>query len=301
MQCFYCDDFVLPLPPDHRFPMSKYSLLRQRLLDTGIIAPGDMQVPDAATDEQILRCHDRAYLDAVKKGTLSAKEIRRTGFPWSPMLVERSRRSTGATIAACRAALNGDGIAANLAGGTHHACRDHGEGFCVFNDSAIAARAMQAEGLTRRVLVIDCDVHQGNGTAQITANDASIFTFSIHGEKNFPFRKISGNLDIGLPDGTGDETYLEMVEEGTQRAIIAANADLAIYISGADPYIHDRLGKLAVTKSGLKARDQLVLDLCMGAGLPVAVTMGGGYATNVDDIVDIHTNTVRIAAQRLLA
>jgi acetoin utilization deacetylase AcuC-like enzyme len=299
MKCFYCDDFVLPLPEGHRFPMRKYALLRERLLAERVIAPDAMHVPPAATDEQILRCHHADYLTRVVSGTLTDKEIRRIGFPWSPQMVERCRRSAGATIAACRAALNGDGLAANLAGGTHHACRDHGEGFCVFNDAAIAARAMQAEGLARRVVIIDCDVHQGNGTADILNGDPSVFTFSIHGEKNFPFRKVAGTLDIGLPDGVTDNEYLETVEEGTRRALHMADADLAIYISGADPYAGDRLGKLAITKDGLQARDRLVLDLCAAAGLPVAIAMGGGYADNVHDIVDIHFNTVRLAASRV--
>lgn len=299
MKAFYCDDFVLPLPEGHRFPMRKYALLRERLLAERVIAPEAMHVPLAATDEQILRCHHADYLTRVVSGTLTDKEIRRIGFPWSPQMVERCRRSAGATIAACRAALNGDGLAANLAGGTHHACRDHGEGFCVFNDAAIAARAMQAEGLARRVVIIDCDVHQGNGTADILNGDSSVFTFSIHGEKNFPFRKVAGTLDIGLPDGVTDREYLDTVEEGTRRALHMADADLAIYISGADPYAGDRLGKLAITKDGLQARDRLVLDLCAAAGLPVAIAMGGGYADNVHDIVDIHFNTVRLAASRV--
>lgn len=299
MKCFYCDDFVLPLPEGHRFPMAKYGLLRQRLLDEGVIAPHEMFAPDAATDEQLLRCHTADYLARVVNGQLSEKEIRRIGFPWSPQMVERCRRSSGATIMACRAALDGDGIAANLAGGTHHACRDHGEGFCVFNDAAVAARAMQAEGRVKRVVIIDCDVHQGNGTADILNGDSSVFTFSIHGEKNFPFRKVAGNLDIGLADGTTDDEYLALVEEGTRRALMAANADLAIYVSGADPFIGDKLGKLSVSKAGLAERDRIVFELCAAAGLPIAVAMGGGYADNVSDIVDIHFNTVKIAASRV--
>ncbi|TVR23328.1 MAG: histone deacetylase [Anaerolineaceae bacterium] len=291
MKAFYTDHFVLPLPPGHRFPMVKYSRLRQRVQAS---RRAQMCVPPAATDTQILRCHDAAYLHKVKSGTLSAAEQRRIGFPWSPEMVERSRRSTGATIAACLAAIT-DGIAVNLAGGTHHACTDHGEGFCVFNDAAVAARDMQARGLVQRVLVVDCDVHQGNGTAQITAGDHSIFTFSIHGEKNFPHRKFGSDLDIGLPDGTGDAEYLAMVEEGVQRALFLADADLAIYQSGADPFGGDRLGKLNISKAGLAARDRLVLNLLRGAGLPVAVTMGGGYAPNIADIVDIHFETVCIA------
>ncbi|MBZ0284615.1 MAG: histone deacetylase [Anaerolineae bacterium] len=296
MRAFYCDQFVLPLPPDHRFPMPKYSLLRERALSTGILAPVDLCIPEAATDEQILRAHDADYLERVKTGTLSPAEIRRIGFPWSPLMVERSRRSSGGTIATCQAALE-EGVAVNLAGGTHHACRDHGEGYCIFNDSAIAARVMQAEGRVQRVIVLDCDVHQGNGTASILADDPTIFTFSIHGAKNFPFRKSKSDLDIELEDGTGDAVYLDMLEEGVQRALALAGADLAIYLAGADPFEGDRLGRLKLTKAGLLQRDQLVLDLCHARGLPVAITMAGGYARNVEDIVDIHLQTIRLATK----
>jgi len=296
MKAFYTDHFVLPLPPEHRFPMLKYRRLRERVVTEGILVPENLLIPDATADEQILRAHDADYLERVKTGTLTAKEMRRIGFPWSPEMVERSRRSSGATIAACRAALE-DGIAVNLAGGTHHAFRDHGEGYCVFNDSAIAARAMQAEGRARRVVVLDCDVHQGNGTASILAGDTTIFTFSIHGAKNFPFHKETSDLDIELEDNTGDDVYLDVLEEGVRRALVLANADLAIYLAGADPYLGDRLGRLNLTMDGLAARDRLVLGMCRDGGLPVAVTMAGGYAHNVEDIVAIHLQTVRIAAE----
>lgn len=296
MKAFYCDDFVLPLPPDHRFPMRKYALLRQRVIADGLVAPGDLRVPEAATDEQILRAHDLDYLTRVKDGLLTEKEQRRIGFPWSPQMVERSRRSSGATIAACRAAFE-DGVAVNLAGGTHHAHRDFGAGYCVFNDSAIAARAMQAERRARRVVILDCDVHQGDGTAAILAGDSSVFTFSVHGARNFPFHKQKSDLDIELPDGTTDAVYLDAVEEGVQRALAMAGADLAIYLAGADPYAGDRLGRMAVTMEGLAQRDRLVLGLCRDAGLPVAVTMAGGYAHQVDEIAAIHARTVRIAAE----
>lgn len=296
MKAFYCDDFVLPLPPDHRFPMRKYALLRQRVIAEDLVAPGDLRVPEAATDEQILRAHDLDYLTRVKDGLLSEKEQRRIGFPWSPEMVERSRRSSGATLAACRAAFD-DGVAVNLAGGTHHAHRDFGAGYCVFNDSAIAARAMQAERRTRRVVILDCDVHQGDGTAAILAGDSSVFTFSVHGARNFPFHKQKSDLDIELPDGTTDAVYLDAVEEGVRRALAMAGADLAIYLAGADPYASDRLGRMAVSMEGLAQRDRLVLGLCRDAGLPVAVTMAGGYAHQVDEIAAIHARTVRIAAE----
>jgi acetoin utilization deacetylase AcuC-like enzyme len=219
----------------------------------------------------------------------------RIGIPWSLELVERSRRSAGATLQAARTAIQ-EGVSANLAGGSHHAGYDFGGGYSVFNDSIIAARDAQANGFAHRVAIIDCDVHQGNGTAHITAHDRSIFTFSIHGEKNFPFRKIDSDLDIGLPDNTGDTEYLEILESALIR-VLNFNPDLIIYQSGADPYFDDTLGKLALTKHGLAQRDSMVLALCRGAGIPVAVTMGGGYAKQVDDIVDIHLQTIKIAAE----
>ncbi|KAA3648637.1 MAG: histone deacetylase [Chloroflexi bacterium] len=296
MKVYYHDLFTFPLPEMHRFPISKYKRLRQAIVDRGIVKTEDLHIPEPATDEQLALAHEREYIEKVKQGTLSEQEIRRMGFPWSPELVERSRRSVGSTIAACRAALE-DGVAINLAGGTHHAGQQHGEGFCVFNDAAVAGRVMQAEGLANRVLVIDCDVHQGNGTAAILQDDDSIFTFSIHGEKNFPFRKEASDLDISLPDGTGDVEYINMLDSGLQQAIQLANAELVIYLSGADPFEGDRLGRLALSMEGLAKRDQLVLQTCMDANLPVAVVMAGGYAENVEDIVDIHAQTIRIAGE----
>jgi acetoin utilization deacetylase AcuC-like enzyme len=210
-------------------------------------------------------------------------------------MVERSRRSAGATIEACRAAL-AEGVGVNLAGGTHHAFRGHGEGYCVFNDAAVAALAMQAEGRALRVAILDCDVHQGNGTAAILADDPTVFTFSIHAAKNFPFRKEASDLDIELPDGAGDTDYLAALEQGVCHALSAAQPDLAIYLAGADPYAGDRLGRLALTKEGLRARDRKVFELCRAASVPVAVVMAGGYSADIADTVDIHFSTVEIAA-----
>jgi len=296
MKAYYADHFVLPLPDNHRFPMSKYARLRQRILAEGVLSDEDLFSPPAATDAEILLAHDADYLDRVQSGRLTIEEIRRIGFPWTPEMVERSRRSSGATICAARTALS-EGVSANLAGGTHHAGIAHGEGYCVFNDSPIAARVMQQEGRVQRVLVVDCDVHQGNGTAEITRGDDTIFAFSIHGERNYPFRKIAGDLDIGLPDGTDDTAYLDTLEIALERAFYLAQPDLVLYVSGADPFYGDKLGKLSLTKAGLAARDDMVFGACFAERVPVAVSMAGGYASLVEDIVDIHLETIRIAVR----
>ena len=276
--------------------MAKYSRLRERIEQAAWVDDHELAEPPAADDATLARAHDADYLEKVAQGGLSRDEVRRIGFPWSPQMVERSRRSAGATIGACQAALQ-QGLAVSLAGGTHHAFRDRGEGFCVFNDSVVAARQLQQAGLVDRVLVLDCDVHQGNGTAAICRDDPTIFTFSIHGAKNFPYRKEVGDLDVALPDGTGDEAYLDALEQGLDRAFGAAAADLAIFLAGADPWHGDRWGRLGLTKPGLAARDRMVLERCAQNGLPVAITMAGGYAPGIEDIVDIHFATVELAAR----
>jgi acetoin utilization deacetylase AcuC-like enzyme len=295
---YYADHFVLPLPPGHRFPMAKYARLRERLGDSGEFRPDDFRVPEGAGDGEILRAHCPAYLARVRGGTLSADEVRRIGFPWSGAMVERSRRSAGATVAAARDALV-QGWSANLAGGTHHAFRDRGEGFCVFNDAAIAARAMQAEAGIARVAVIDCDVHQGNGTAAILRGDDSVFTFSIHGARNFPFDKEASDLDIELPDGTGDEEYLRSLARGLGETLERSRPQLAIYLAGADPHEGDRLGRLRLTREGLARRDEMVLGRLAALGVPVAIAMAGGYGRDLDDTVAIHATTI-LAARRVL-
>ena len=298
MRLFPSDRYPLPLPPDHRFPAAKYALLRRRLEMLAIAgAPFEFIEPHAATDDELLRVHDRGYVGRVLAGMLAPQEVRRIGFPWSPELVVRSLRSTGAAVDAAAAAL-ADGVAASLAGGTHHAGPDWGEGYCVFNDTAVAAREMQARGAVRRVLIVDCDVHQGNGTAAIFADDETVFTLSIHGERNFPLRKHPGSLDVGLPDGTRDDAYLAALEAALATALSRSRADLALYIAGADPYEGDRLGRLALTKTGLAARDEMVLDACWNDGLPVAIVCGGGYCADLESIVDIHAATMVAAAAR---
>lgn len=295
MDIFYCDHFVLPLPPEHRFPMAKYRLLRERVAGQ-LVPPNRLLEPQPAADEDLLRCHTSEYVEKIKAGAVTPREMRRIGFPWSTHMVERSRRSVGGTIGACRSALR-DGAGVNLAGGTHHAYAGHGEGYCVFNDVAVAARAMQSEGRVRRVLVIDCDVHQGNGTAAIFADDPTVFTFSIHGARNYPFHKEVSDLDVSLEDGAGDDIFLSKLERGLRTAFQSVSADLVVYLAGADPFEGDRLGRMCVSKVGLASRDHLVFDYCKRSGLPVAVVMAGGYAPRVEDIVDIHFETVCTAAR----
>lgn len=296
MKLFYTDHFELPLPEGHRFPMSKYRLLRDRIVANPLHAQDVLLVPPAATVQQLTLAHDPDYINRVFLGQLSDIELKRIGFPWTEKMVERSRRSSGATLAAARTALT-ERISVNLAGGTHHAMRSAGEGFCVFNDAAVTILTLRDEGLIRNALVVDCDVHQGNGTAEILGNDRHCFTFSIHGEKNFPLRKHPSSLDIDLPDGTTDGHYLTELQRGLQQCITSGHYDLMIYLAGADPFEGDRLGRLKLTKPGLIERDRAVLQFAQTHAIPVAVAMAGGYAQNVHDIVDIHAATVATAKQ----
>jgi acetoin utilization deacetylase AcuC-like enzyme len=296
LRVFYSDPFVLPLPEGHRFPMEKYVLLRRRVEASGIVPTGDLLLAPPATEEELALVHDAEYLRKVWEGDLTAMEIRRMGFPWSQALVERSRRSVGATLGAAVSALD-HGMGVSLSGGTHHAFPHRGEGFCVFNDVAVAARAVQARGRGRRVVILDLDVHQGNGTAAIFRHDSTVFTLSVHGANNFPFRKEPSDLDLALADGTGDEEFLAAVRKGVEQALSAGPFHLAFYLAGADPFLGDRLGRLAVSKEGLERRDRMVLEACGEAGLPVAVVMSGGYASPIEDTVDIHFATVRMATE----
>ena len=283
-----------PLPPGHRFPVTKYTLLKERVVSQGVVSA--VHEPDAATDEALRRVHDATYLDAMRRGTLDEAAIRRLGFPWSAALVERASRAVGGTLAAARHALV-HGIAMNLAGGTHHAFAAHGEGFCVFNDVAVAIGALRAERLISRAAVIDLDVHQGNGTHAIFSADDETYTFSMHGAKNFPFRKVPGTLDIELDDRTTDGPYLELLADALPRVLRDARADIVFYLAGADPHEGDALGRLALTFDGLRRRDRMVIEQCREIGLPVAVVVAGGYGKNIDDTVEIHLNTAKIAAE----
>ena len=294
VKAFYSDHFVLPLPEGHRFPMQKYRLVREGVLRA---IPGiDIHEAPFTTDGVLALAHHPDYIQRVSAGRISAAEQKAIGFPWTPQMIERSRRSAGATIAACRAALE-SGVAVNLAGGTHHAHANRGEGFCVFNDSAVAARLMQAERRAGQVAIVDLDVHQGNGTASILANDDSVFTLSLHAENNYPFTKACSDLDVPLPDGTGDAVYLDALQAALADMLARFSPDLIIYLAGADPHEGDRLGRLKLTMGGLAARDRMVLDHARDRGIPVAITMAGGYGKNIQDTVAVHIQTIGIATE----
>ena len=305
MQAFYSDQFVLPLPDGHRFPMAKYRMLRDQLAQH--LPEVQLTQAPSAGDGELAFAHSPRYVAAIADGTVSPAMVREIGFPWSEAMAERARRSVGATIAAARSAM-ANGVSANLAGGTHHAYADKGGGFCVFNDVAVAARVMQAEwGRSRaengerraplQVAVIDLDVHQGNGTASIFKDDASVFTLSLHGDKNFPFRKEAGDLDVALPDGCGDAEYLSALENALQTLEGQFKPDLVMYLAGADPYKGDRLGRLKLTMDGLQSRDRRVFDWCHERHLPVAFVMAGGYGVHIEETVQVQLNTYRIALE----
>jgi acetoin utilization deacetylase AcuC-like enzyme len=296
VQAFYSDRFVLPLPPGHRFPMAKYRKLRERV--RAELRGVALLEPDAASLDELALAHAPEYIGRVLQGALDPAEVRAIGFPWSAAMVERSRRSVGATLAACRAARL-DGVAVNLAGGTHHAQRARGAGYCVFNDAAIAVRAMQAdaarEGLALTVAIIDLDVHQGDGTAQILGGDASVFTLSMHGASNFPFRKQLSDLDVALPDGTGDATYLMALDDALDCLRKRFTPQFFIYLAGADAHEGDRLGKLALSTEGMVERDRRVFAFAAEFNAPIAVAMAGGYGRDLAITVDVHFRTVHQA------
>jgi len=299
MHAYYADHFVLPLPEGHRFPMRKYSRLRDRL--TQELPQVRMREAPAASDGELAMVHTPNYIQGVSEGTLDAAIQREIGFPWSRAMAERARRSVGATVAAARDALN-QGVAGNLAGGTHHAYADKGGGFCVFNDIAVTARLMQAEVWRERrqafnVAVVDLDVHQGNGTAHIFANDTSVFTLSVHGEKNFPFRKETSDLDVGLPDGCTDEPYLSALHHALEVLQNRFDPHLVVYLAGADPHEGDRLGRLKLTTDGMQARDRVVMDWSWQRRLPVVMCMGGGYGHDIETTVQVQMQTWQVALE----
>src|SRR5438105_380353 len=272
--------YAFPLPDGHRFPIAKYALLREQVLIDGIVTPDAMREPERALRDGLLLAHTADYVDSFASGTLSERDMRRIGFPWSPPLVERSLRAVGGTCEAAAAALD-DGVSMNLGGGTHHAFADHGEGFCVFNDIAVAIRVLRAESALSRAAVVDLDVHQGNGTAAIFADDPEVFTLSLHGEKNYPLVKQQSTLDVALADGTDDEEYLYALALHLATTLDGFRPDIVFYQAGVDPFFDDRLGRLALTLTGLKRRDEMVLAACRARQLPCVITLGGGYAREV--------------------
>jgi len=293
LRVFSSDAYVVPLPEGHRFPIEKYRRLRASLLADGVLRPDQVHTPALATRTQLGRVHTTGYLDAVFEGCLSARALRKLGFPWSSQLVERSRASAGGTIHAALAALEAR-AAGNLTGGTHHAHAGFGSGYCVFNDVAVAIRELRARALIRRALVVDLDVHQGDGTARACAGDPEAFTLSLHGAKNFPFQKAESDLDVPLDDGTGDEAYLAALDRALPEAFARARPEIVFYLAGSDPLHNDRLGRLGLTLEGLKARDARVISLCLGERVPLVLTMSGGYAEPIDDSVTAHANTYRV-------
>ena len=288
--------YAIPLPDGHRFPMAKYALIRDRVLAEGLVAPGDMHEPPRVDVDDLLLVHTPEYVERVTAGTLPAAEQRRIGLPWSELFVERAYRVVRGTVEAAEAAL-ARGVAFNLAGGTHHAFPDRGEGFCTFNDVGVAVRRLQRLGLVRRAAIVDLDVHQGNGNHAVFAGDPSVFTFSMHGAKNFPFHKVPGSLDVELEDGTGDDAYLALLAEALPRVLAASQPDLVVYLAGSDPHEGDRLGRLKLTFAGLRRRDVMVLESCRDVGIPVCLTIAGGYGRDVHDTVAVHVNTVRVARE----
>lgn len=295
MQAWTSARYTFPLPDGHRFPIAKYAQLREQVVNDGILRVEDLREPERVSREALLLVHTADYINRFMVGALAPDEMRRLGLPWSPALVERSLRAVGGTCEACDTALEA-GIAMNLAGGTHHAFADHGEGFCVFNDVAVAIRLLQRAGRIRRAAIVDLDVHQGNGTHAIFAGDESVFTFSMHGGKNYPYRKVPGSLDVELADGTRDQEYLDRLYALLPQVLARAEPDLVVYLAGADPHEGDALGRLSLSFEGLARRDALVIDSCREVGIPIALTIAGGYGREFTDTVRIHAETARIAA-----
>jgi acetoin utilization deacetylase AcuC-like enzyme len=295
MKCVYHPGYQVPLPPGHPFPISKYPLLKDLLVAEGTISAADLIAPEPIDLESAALVHTRDYLAKLEGPGLSAAEQRLLGMPWSDALWIRSRLAAGGTLLAARLAL-ADGLAANLAGGTHHAFADHGEGFCVLNDVAVAIAKLRREGLIERAVVIDLDVHQGNGTAAIFERFDEVFTFSMHGERNYPPRKMRSNLDVPLRDGTGDEEYLASLREHLPRVLDEARAHLAFYLAGVDVAAGDRFGKLALTEEGIRRRDQCVIETVRGRNIPLVIVLAGGYAASRERTAALHAHALREAA-----
>jgi acetoin utilization deacetylase AcuC-like enzyme len=295
MRVCYTPRYYADIGEGHVFPIRKFELVRDRLVAEGTLSPAEIYEPREAPVSDVLLVHTDDYVTRLRAGSLTHKEIRKLGLPWSKALVRRSFLATAGTCAAARFALD-EGVGANLAGGTHHAFPDHGEGFCVLNDVAVAVRVLQRDGRARRFAVVDLDVHQGNGTAHIFAEDDSVFTFSMHGAKNYPLFKLRSTLDVELADGTDDDEYLETLSRHLPQ-VFGHGPDLVFYLGGADPFVGDKLGRLSLTHAGLRARDETVLRECRRRGFAVATVMSGGYAADINDTVEIHCNTIRAAKE----
>jgi len=293
MNVYYSDHYILPLPEGHRFPIEKYRMLRDLLLSEKIIHASDLKESPLAEPELLALAHTPEYIQGMTDGSVETQILKRLGFPWSPGLYDRSRASVGGAVAAMKDALN-DGIAGNLAGGTHHSHADRGEGYCVFNDLAVATRLMKRDGLAKRIAIIDLDVHQGNGNSSILGQDDGVFIFSMHGEKNYPFVKVPSHLDIALPDGTGDDRYLEHLQDGLIE-VRRFDPDYIFYQMGVDPLKEDTLGKLDLSFEGLMKRDELVLGYAKRSTIPISLALGGGYAKPIDLSVKAYANTYRVA------
>ena len=294
-QLFYSPYYYADIGEGHVFPIKKFELVRDVLLREGTLQLDEIVEPEPAKLEDLHLVHTEDYISRLVNGTLTTKEIRKLGLPWSESLVRRSFHAISGTIEATKTALV-EGISSNLAGGTHHAYPDRGEGFCVLNDVAVAIRVLQRENLAKRFLIVDCDVHQGNGTAFIFKNDESVFTFSMHGAKNYPLHKEQSSLDLELPDKTSDAEFLETLSEALPR-IFLHNPDIIFYLGGADPFEKDKLGRLSLTIKGLRARDEMVLEFAKSKDVPIVTTMSGGYAADINDTVEIHANTIRAVKQ----
>ena len=295
MHVFYTPRYYAEIGAGHVFPIRKFELVRDKLVAEGTLQPHELIEPEPASVEDVLLVHTNDYVSRLCNGTLTSKEIRRLGLPWSESLVRRSFYAVGGTLAATQASL-AEGYSSNLAGGTHHSFPDRGEGFCVLNDVAIAIRAMRSRGKIRRAAIVDCDVHQGNGTATIFSGDPDTFTFSMHGANNYPLFKAQSSLDVELPDGISDNGYLETLSNHLP-GVLAQDPDVVFYLAGADPYRGDKLGRLALSIEGLRARDEFVLRKCYEREVPVVTVMSGGYGKDINDTIEIHCNTIRVVKE----
>ena len=293
MKFFYSDVFNLNLPDGHRFPGGKYAMLRRALVKEGVVREEQLHPSPSVEEADLLRAHDPDYVASVDEGTIEPAAMRRIGFPWSAHIPRRARATMGGAVAAARAALE-DGLSGQLAGGTHHAHYDFGSGYCVFNDFAVAALAVLHKGIAKRIAVIDLDVHQGDGNAAILGPRADVFVLSVHGEKNFPFRKVASDLDVALPDGVEDDGYLRALADALP-AVWGFRPDLVLYQAGVDPLAEDKLGRMALTHDGLTRRDEMVLAECKARGVPVSMAIGGGYADPIEASVAAYANTYRAA------